>query len=180
MIHTIKLDHVLRETVATPYRDLVTRPTGAAVRSSIEQAIAEADAATTLLDFSSVGLVDFSCADEVVAKLLLRVEPGSGHYLVLQGLREDHSEAIDHVLTHHSLAVLVVSPDQETPQVLGHLTSELQLALAAVHRLGQTTTARLADLLLWTVDRATTALTSLTSLRLVRESDGTYQSILTQ
>ena len=103
MMHTIRVDHVLREAVNTPYRDLVTRATGAAVRTSIEQAIAEADCPTTLLDFSAVGLVDFSCADEVIAKLLLHTWTDSSHYVLLQGLREDHSEAIDHVLSHHKI-----------------------------------------------------------------------------
>ncbi len=180
MIHTIKLDRVLRETVATPYHDLVTRPTGAAVRTSIEQAIAEADAATTLLDFSSVGLMDFSCADEVIAKLLLRTEPGSGHYVVLQGLREDHTEAIDHVLTHHSLAVLVISPDDDGPRVLGSLPPDLQVALAMVHRLGSTDAAGLADTLLWPLERAMEALEALAFLRVVQAADGAYQPILVQ
>ena len=36
MIQTIQIGHLLRETVASPYRNLVTRPTGAAVRNRIE------------------------------------------------------------------------------------------------------------------------------------------------
>jgi hypothetical protein len=42
MIHTIRLDRILQGAVATPYRDLVTRPTGAAVRGRVEDAMAEA------------------------------------------------------------------------------------------------------------------------------------------
>ena len=38
MIQTIHIGHLLRETVASPYRNLVTRPTGAAIRSRIQQA----------------------------------------------------------------------------------------------------------------------------------------------
>ena len=37
MIQTIRIGHAPAETVATPYRDLVTRPTGAAVRDRIEE-----------------------------------------------------------------------------------------------------------------------------------------------
>ena len=70
MIQTIRIGSLLREAVTTPYRNLVTRPTGAAVRNRIEAALARSDCHTALLDFSDVELLDLSCADEVVAKLL--------------------------------------------------------------------------------------------------------------
>ena len=73
MIQTIHIGHLLRETVASPYRNLVTRPTGAAIRNRIQETMAGSDCLTALLDFSDIELLDFSCADEVVAKLLLRV-----------------------------------------------------------------------------------------------------------
>ena len=69
----IDLSSVLRQTLACDlYSNLVTRPTGAAVRGQIE---ADARAtpvarALTVIDFSHVSMIDFSCADEVVAKLL--------------------------------------------------------------------------------------------------------------
>ena len=108
MIQTIQIGHVLREAVAAPYRNLVTRPTGAAVRVRIEATLALSNCLTALLDFSEIELVDLSCADEVVAKLLLTAR--TAYFLVLQGLREDHHEAIDHVLTHHRLAIAAVPP----------------------------------------------------------------------
>ena len=58
-----------------------------------------------MLDFTEVGLLDFSCADEIVAKLLLDTDPGIDRYVMLLGTREDHTEAIDHVLNHHALAI---------------------------------------------------------------------------
>jgi hypothetical protein len=71
--HHIDLGTVLRGTVCALYSNLVTRPTGAAVRSEIERAIADATGPTvTVIDFSQVTLLDFSCADEIVAKLMLR------------------------------------------------------------------------------------------------------------
>ena len=101
MIQTIRIGHLLREAVAAPYRNLVTRPTGAAVRTRIEETLAESDCSTAMLDFSEIELVDLSCADEVVAKLLLAGRE-TGCFVVLQGLREDHHEAIDHVLSPSS------------------------------------------------------------------------------
>jgi hypothetical protein len=176
MIH-IKLDHMLREAVATPYHDLVTRATGAAVRTSIEQAIADTNSATTLLDFSEVGLVDFSCADEVVAKLLLETGPEADRYFVLQGLSEDHSEAIEHVLSHHCLVVLTVDPETASPTVLGPLNPDLRVALESAHHLGPGDAGELAEALGWTLDRTADALQTLALLRLVQAYGGRYHPI---
>ena len=52
--------------------NLVTRPTGRAVRGAIETKLAGVRRAAVTVDFSRVSILDFSCADEVVAKLLLR------------------------------------------------------------------------------------------------------------
>ncbi len=104
MIETIQVGHLLRETAATPYRNLVTRPTGAAVRNRIEDTLARSDCLTALLDFSEIELLDFSCAEEIVAKLLLAQATGRPRFLLLRGLRDDQHDAIEHVLTHHRLA----------------------------------------------------------------------------
>ena len=105
MIQTIRIGRLLRETVTTPYRNLVTRPTGAAVRDRIEAALARSDCHTALLDFSDVELLDFSCADEVVAKLLLAEAARRRRFVVLRGLRDEQHEAIEHVLDPPRLAV---------------------------------------------------------------------------
>ena len=84
MMQRIDLAPMLRETLTTPYSDMVTRSTGVALRDRIEQAITGASHRTTQLDFTAVGLLDFSCADEVVAKLLLRVAEEEG-YLASEG-----------------------------------------------------------------------------------------------
>lgn len=80
MINHIDVGGALRRSVCHLYSDLVTRPTGAAVRREIEHQLAAAgDRTLTVIDFSQVGLLDFSCADEVVAKLLLRYTPAPAH-----------------------------------------------------------------------------------------------------
>jgi len=174
MIHTIRIDHILREAVTTPYRDLVTRTTGAAVRSRIERSIDGAGGATMMLDFSEVGLVDFSCADEVVAKLIMGAGESGARYVVLWGLREDHREAIEHVLTHHRLAVLVAGPDDEEPRVLGELDSDLRTLLDLVQdRSAGDATDYAADLC-WPLERTAAALHRLALLRLIRTDGCTY------
>ncbi len=113
MIETIQVGHLLRETAASPYRNLVTRPTGAAVRNRIEDTLARSDCLTALLDFSDIELLDFSCAEEIVAKLLLAQATGRPRFLLLRGLRDDQHDAIEQVLTHHRLAVAALVADGE-------------------------------------------------------------------
>jgi hypothetical protein len=189
LIHTIRLDHVLRETVKTPYTNLVTRATGAAVRNSIEQTIAGSECATALLDFSAVGLVDFSCADEVVAKLLLGGAPGGdsadgpaggARFIVLRGLHENHSEAIDHVLTHHQLAVVVVGSEGDRPHVLGHVSPDLSAVFVHLHQTGPATAPGIAEALDWPVDRAREVLDALVGLRLLQQDGASYRPLPTQ
>ena len=101
----IDVSRVLREAVSETYTNLVTRPTGAAVRARIEERIAaDAESSVTVIDFSSVGMMDFSCADEIVAKLVLgsdRAQPA----FVFSGLSESHIEAIDVVLERHGMSL---------------------------------------------------------------------------
>ena len=124
MIETIRIGRLLRETVAAPYRNLVTSPTGAAVRSRIEEALARSTCHTAFLDFSDIELLDFSCADEVVAKLLMADTERGVRFLVLQGLREDQHEAIEHVLTHHRLVMIALPGDEQgVPRLLGWVSA---------------------------------------------------------
>ncbi len=179
MVQTIPLGQALRESVATPYRDLVTRPTGAAVRGWIQRAIARSASPTTLLDFSDVGLLDFSCADEVVAKLLLDTEPGADQYVMLVGAREDHTEAIDHVLNHHALAIAAVPEPGAPPRLLGRVTPELERVFHCVVRTGPGDAGTVADSLGWTLERAADALLTLALLRLLRAEAGSFHPLLT-
>lgn len=169
MIQTIHLDRVLREAVTTPFGDLVTRPTGAAVRGRIQQAIESAtDCALTRLDFSAVRLIDFSCADEVVAKLLLAADPAVERYVVLHGLSEDQVDAIDHVLSGHRLAVAALPLHLLRPVVLGWATGDDREAFDAVQDAGGGDAPRLARSLGWSAGRCRDTLTSLARRRLVR------------
>jgi hypothetical protein len=99
--------------VATLYSHLVTRPTGRAVRVAIESQLAEAgDTSCSLIDFSEVSVLDFSCADEVVAKLLARYlheDRPREAYFVLRGVVELHREPIEAVLDRQGLAAVAES-----------------------------------------------------------------------
>ena len=105
MIQHIDVHAVLQESVSGVYADLVTRPTGRVVRERIERAMATAQDAVTVarIDFTGVGCIDYSCADEIVAKLLRDRRA----VVVLSGISEGHREAIEPVLAGHGLAALV-------------------------------------------------------------------------
>jgi hypothetical protein len=166
MTQTIRVEQVIRETVQGPYCDLVTRSTGRAVRTSIQQTLASHPGVLARLDFSEVGLVDFSCADEVIAKLL-RDSP-DGTTIVLQGLREEQLEAIEHVLQHHQLAALVHDPASGRARVVGGVSPDLRAAFLILQQHGAATAAALARHLGWAVARTEETLRTLARLRLVR------------
>jgi hypothetical protein len=109
----IDLTRLHRRTVTSFYSNLVTRPTGRAVRMGVESQLSELDRSRPLflsvLDFSQVRVLDYSCADEIVAKLLLRYVSGDRPveaYFLARGLQEHHREAIEAVLERHQLLLV--------------------------------------------------------------------------
>jgi len=112
--------------VASLYqRNLVTRHTGRAVRLSIEGLVSELGATSlTVLDFGDVAVIDFSCADEVVAKLVLRaVNDGaaeSQHFFVFRGVAQHHVDPMDCALRRRGLAAAAQGPEGE-PFLIGEV-----------------------------------------------------------
>jgi hypothetical protein len=176
VIQTIRLGMVLREAVATPYRNLVTRPTGAAVRSRIERTMSESGSHVALLDFSEVELLDLSCADEIVAKLLLAAARGD-RVLVLTGVREEQREALQHVLAHHRLAVAACFRGTEAPDVLGWATSDARAAFAGLRTHGPADPTALAIRLGWPAERTALALDDLARHRIARPVGGVFHPV---
>ncbi len=105
----IDLSRLVQRQVASLYAHLVTRPTGRAVRMAIESQLANAGGtALSVIDFSEVHVLDFSCADEVVAKLLLHHQPeeATRAFFILRGVSDLHLEPIQAVLERHRLAAV--------------------------------------------------------------------------
>ncbi len=101
---------LLQRSFASLYSHLVTRPTGRAVRLAIEAQVAESSRTSlSLIDFSEVSVIDFSCADEVVAKLIRRFleedRPGDALF-VFRGVGQIHRDPIETVLHRQSLAAV--------------------------------------------------------------------------
>ncbi len=103
------------------YSNLVTRATGRAVRGQLETMLGDMPGQRlAVLDFTHVGVLDFSCADEIVAQLLLRFgaglpahapAPQSPSYFMFRGLADAHLEALEPVLERHGLALVAEGPD---------------------------------------------------------------------
>jgi hypothetical protein len=173
----IDLSSVLRQTVSCElYSNLVTRPTGAAVRHQIERLLDDAhDRTLTVIDFSQVSMIDFSCADEVIAKLLMRHEAADSPrdaYFLFRGVTDEHWEAIEAVLERRGLALVLEQADGV--HVVGALSSEERRAWEAVRELGQGKPADLAEHLDVSETEAQRALEALRRRRLVMRAGDDY------
>lgn len=180
MMNHIDVSSVLRQTLACDlYSNLVTRTTGAAVRTQIEQLVSESRArALTVIDFSQVSMIDFSCADEIVAKLLLRYaadDAPQDAYFLFRGVSDDHWDAIETVLERHGLA-LVLEHD-ECVRVVGVLSDEERRAWEAIHRIGPADAHDVAIETTTDAAEARQALDALCRRRLVMQVDGQYVAV---
>ena len=118
---SIDVGGLVRKTVTSLYSHLVTRPTGRAVRMAIETQLSGTVARSlSLIDLSDVTILDFSCADEVVAKLLQRYLDDTAHeaFFVFCGVREPHRDQIQVVLERQSL-IAVTETGPGTFELLG-------------------------------------------------------------
>jgi hypothetical protein len=176
VINHIDVSSVLRRTVCDLYSNLVTRPTGAAVRTEIENLLsAWRGPSLTVIDFSHVNLLDFSCADEVVAKLLLRFEGDAPQdaYFLLRGVREDHLDAIEAALERYQLA-LVMQADDGALLLVGTVNDAQRRAWQAMRELGRCAAEELATALGEAPSYAAALLATLHERRLIMRFDDTY------
>lgn len=144
----IDVGEVLQRSVTSLYSSLVTRPTGRAVRMAIETQLQGAGTLSiSLIDFSEVGIIDFSCADEVVAKLLQQylADDVRDAFFVFRGVREPHHPQVEGALQRQELAAVVeVDPERFTlvgsfsedeQRVWDHLETEGALDAHAIARI---------------------------------------------
>ena len=140
---------LVQRNVATLYSHLVTRPTGRAVRLAIESQLAQqlddsTGQALSLVDMSEVGVLDFSCADEVVARLLAQYLPESrprNAFFVFVGVGELHREPIQTVLVRSSL--IAVAEQDGNYDLIGAVTHSLRDAWRKIESAGTLPVSRL-------------------------------------
>ncbi|MDE2796275.1 MAG: hypothetical protein OXL34_15770 [Gemmatimonadota bacterium] len=133
----IDVGALMRDLPASPNANLVTRPTGRAVREAIEGELSGAGhLSVSVIDLTGVGVLDFSCADEVVAKLLLRYLPAERPgdiFFLFRAVREVHGHAVDEVLARHGLAA-VCDFGEGGCSLLGPATTEERAAWSTLER----------------------------------------------
>src|SRR3989344_3901194 len=137
----------LKEELKNGSNDLVTRPTGQILRERIERDIGkEDDGAVIALDFSKIGIVDYSCADEIVAKVISRLLSGEygDRYIVLSGLSENQRENIEVALERKELAVMAEMRDKEKV-LIGSLNKYLSDTLELILKKGNITAKELSE-----------------------------------
>lgn len=172
---TYDLYTILTDELKNGSNNLVTRPTGQAVRERIERDLEREPAGSVVvLDFSKVGVIDYSCSDEIVAKLLSRLLAGEygDKYLVLLGMNDNQRENIEVALERKDLAVLAEGAGGERA-VLGNLNQYLCDTLEFVSERKKATARELSEAKQIEANTSGTRLLNLYKKRLVRRVAGT-------
>lgn len=141
------LQSFMRDALLNGSTNLVTRETGVVIRERLERELTgTSDPTVAFLDFSGVGVIDYSCADEVIAKLISRLLSGEygDKFVVLEGLSPNQMENIEVALERKKLAVLYLQEGGGW-QVIGFLNNYLRKTLVSVMERGSMTLRELAQ-----------------------------------
>ena len=171
------LHKLIKEELKNGSSDLVTRPSGHVVRNRIEMDIAKAeDGAVIALDFSKIGIIDYSCADEIVAKLISRLLGGEygNKYFTLTGLNENQQENIEVALERKALAAIAEKRNGEKI-LLGSLHNYLKETLDLILKNGKLTAKELSQAMNLEANTSGTRLLNLHKKRLVKRIEETRE-----
>ena len=126
-------------------KGMTGRSQGAKIREFIEKILREEKSDLIILDFSGVGSIDFSWADEVVAKIISRLWGGEygEKFLVFKSLNTSQVENIGVALERKRLAALATG--SEGWQIIGSLNNYLALTLERVMEKGHLTLRQLSE-----------------------------------
>ncbi len=164
---------LLKDELGNGSKDLVTRPSGQAIRERIERDIEkEPDGSVIALDFSKIGVIDYSCADEIVTKLVSRLLSGEygDKYLLLSGLNENQKENIEVAIERKDLAI-VAELRNSNRVVLGNLNNYLKDTLDFIIKKKKATAKELTDAKKIEANTSGTRLLNLYKKRLVKRVD---------
>ena len=138
-----KLTHTLLKNGS---REMTGRSRGIRIREGLERILGEEKGSLCLvLDFSGMGPIDFSWADEVVAKMISRLWSGEygEKFLVLKNLSPSQAENIGVALERKKLAVLTTGA--EGWELIGSLNNYLIHTLTRVMKRNQLTLRELSE-----------------------------------
>jgi hypothetical protein len=127
-------------------KEMTGRSRGIRIREALEKILSETKGPLRIvLDFSGMGSIDFSWADEVVAKMISRLwsaEYGE-KFLVLKNLNPSQAENIGVALERKKLAVLTTGPGGW--RIIGSLNNYLIHTLTRVMKKRQLTLRQLSE-----------------------------------
>ena len=170
---TYNIYKLLKEELKNGSSDLVTRQSGQVIRERIKRDIEkEKDGEVIALDFSKIGIIDYSCADEIVAKLISRLlsnEYGD-KYILLAGLNDNQKENIEVALERKDLAVLADMKNWKKI-LLGNLNNYLKETLELIVKKGKITAKELSEIMKLEANTSGTRLLNLHKKRLVKRID---------
>lgn len=170
---TYDLYRILKEELRNGSSDLVTRHSGQLIRERIEKDLLnEKDGTLIALDFSGIGIIDYSCADEIVAKVISRLvnnEYGE-KFLILKGLNETQKENIEVALERKDLSALAIMRDGKEA-IIGSLNNYLKETFEIIKKKGKITARELSRRLKLELNTASTRLLNLYKKRLIKRTD---------
>jgi len=137
---TLSLKKLTNTLLKNGSKEMTGRSRGVRIRQAIEKILGtEKGSLRIVLDFSGMGSIDFSWADEVVAKIISRLWGGEygEKFLVLKNLNPSQAENIDVALERKKLAVLTTGP--EGWRIIGSLNNYLIRTLKRVMKKKQLT-----------------------------------------
>jgi hypothetical protein len=166
-----KLTHTLLKNGS---KEMTGRSRGIRIREGLERILGEEKGSLCIiLDFSRMGSIDFSWADEVVAKMISRLWSGEygEKFLVLKNLSPSQAENIGVALERKKLAVLTTGT--EGWQLSGSLNNYLIHTLIRVMKRRQLTLRELSEEEGIEMNTSGTRLLNLYKKRLVVRVEGT-------
>lgn len=164
---------ILKEELKNGSNDLVTRPSGQVIRDRIENDIEkEEDGSIIALDFSMIGIIDYSCADEIVAKLISRLLGGEygNKYIILDGLNENQKENIEVALERKDLAVMA-GMRNGNKILLGNINNYLKQTLDFILERDKITAKDISEIMKLEANTSGTRLLNLHKKRLVKRTE---------
>ena len=174
-IKVYRIIDLMDENLTNGSKNMVTRETGRIIREAIEVKIQkEQEEMIIILDFSGIGIIDFSCADEVAAKFIARLnlKEYGDKYLLFSGLTPSQEENITAALEKKKLSLLSLKENGGW-KLMGILNPYLKDTLDLVMARKSLTARELADLTGIEINSASTKLLNLNKARLairVREA----------
>lgn len=144
--HTLSLKKLTNGLLKNGSKEMTGRIRGVRIREAIEKFLGgEGGGQKVILDFSGIGSIDYSWADEVIAKIISRLWSGEygEKFILLKGLSPSQAENISVALERKRLAVLTIDP--EGWRVIGSLNNYLVRTLNQVMKKRKLTLRELSD-----------------------------------